>query len=226
MIKPLGYLKIRQDVLAKWIGDPPKIDVTDALLIAFIRSLNPENKKVAELMWRGYFMLSRKFVKGSLPLINLTDDWISRKIKNLQKIGLVDLCLRDTGKGKLRYVKLSKLYWQEERRVEREEVKNQEEYSPTGVQSDGSTDPNPTGSSPRDHTYDHKEETADPQTAGIPGGPQPGIGSEPKAAESLPEFPDDSEEETVPRPEAAKHMSKVSEMLNQKKLAESGVKAS
>lgn len=152
----LPTVHIRQDALQKWCGNPPKIDVTDALLIALIRSLNPDNPKVAEIMWNGCFRLSRAYVREMLPLINLADDWISRKLRHLQKVGLVDVYMRATGKGKQRYARLSRLYWQEEERANKR-ADSHKDYTPMGVHSTGSTDPNHDGCTPIDQLKDHKE---------------------------------------------------------------------
>jgi len=199
----LPFVTIRQDVLEKWIGDSPKIDVTDALLIALIRSLDPKNPEVAKLMWCGHFMLACRYVREKLPLINLSPDWISRKLKRLQKIGLVDIRIRQTSKGKLRYVKLSRLYWQEEERVKRERPGSHTEYSPDG---NSHTEYSPMGvqsetirsTVPMIIYNDHKEEPAGRQAAGEPFGPPPGTGSEPKrdslgivpTEPEVPPFPD------------------------------------
>jgi hypothetical protein len=180
----LPTVHIRQDALRKWCGDSPKIDVTDAVLVALIRSMNATNPHVKELIWQGYFLLSRKYVREMLPLINLTDDWISRKLKHLQEVGLVDLRLRDTGKGKLRYAKLSRLYWQEEERANRQ-ANSHKDYSPMGVQPHGSTDPNPTGCSPTDQINDHEERQASAAAPGEPGGVPP-AGSTPEGMAAEP----------------------------------------
>lgn len=178
----LPQVHIRQDVLKKWIGKRHKIDAVDALIVSLIRSLSPDNPKVAEYMWNGRYRLTRKYIREMLPLLeHLTDDWISRRLRLLEKVGLVDICMRQTGKGKERYVKLSRLYWAEEDRANKEADKQYEshrDYTPSDTEkANGSRDRNHDGCTPNYHINDQRVETPVAATADGPSEGPPPAGS-------------------------------------------------
>ena len=108
-------LFINQIALKRWFE---KFDGDDAILVAFISNLNPENEAIASYMRDGFFMLNRTFLRQQLPMLNFSEDWISRRLKRLQDIGLVDLRHYRSPDGKhTLYGRLSKLYWREVERA-------------------------------------------------------------------------------------------------------------
>lgn len=214
----LPFVIIRQDALAKWYG---KIDATDALLVSLLRSLNPDNPKVSAAMWEGHFLFCRSYILEMLPLLSITEDRISRRLKKLSEIGLVDLRRKLTGRGKLLYAKLSRLYWHEEDRVNKK-ANSHTVKTPYGENAIRCSVRNQDGFAPHDHIYDHEEESADSQAADEPFGSPPENGLGPKRdslgivpTEKVQVFPD-PEEEPLPAPERVKLLHQINEQLRQR----------
>jgi hypothetical protein len=74
--------------LKRWIG---KVDAAGVLLASFIAKLNPHNPRVANLMHDGYFLLTRRWIIGELPVLQLSEDTLGRRLADMKKIGLLDL---------------------------------------------------------------------------------------------------------------------------------------
>jgi len=87
-------------------------DVTDALLISFIEDLNPQDKDVRKIMYRGHFMLTLTYVKERLPLLQLKERGIYRRLRWLKMMGILS-CVHKTvdGNKTLAYYKCSDLYF-------------------------------------------------------------------------------------------------------------------
>jgi hypothetical protein len=164
-------LYVDQLALKRWHG---KIDATDAFLVAFISRLNPHNQRVSACMRDGLFSLNRSWVIGELPLLQLTEDNLGRRLHELERLGLVDLKLfPDAGGHRRLYGKLSRLWF-----AELEKAKKLVEQPPQGenphrgnssigAPAIGATAPGPTGEIPQYHDSlkNHEEETPPPLTA-------------------------------------------------------------
>jgi len=144
---------VQQDALAKWCG---KIDAADAILLALLRSLSPDNPAVAAHMWKGHFLFSRTFINDMLPLLDISGDRIGRRLKKLSEIGLIDLQRKLTGAGKRLYARLSRLYWAEEERANRK-AGNHAVKTPHGENAIGCSGPNHAVRTPQDHLNDQEE---------------------------------------------------------------------
>lgn len=152
---------IRQKTLAPWHD---KIDLLDAAILAFIRELSPHDEEVKRWMHKDMFRLSRKWILAEMPLLHvgqkpITMDWIGRRLKHLQDVGLVKLLT--TVNPRTRHFelfgKLSLSYFRAERKANGERS--------VGVQSHGSMVHTPAEYSPTDHKNDHKREALPPLMA-------------------------------------------------------------
>ena len=103
-------LSVDQLALKRWHR---KVDGDDALIIAFIEKLNPHNDAVKAKMRRGYFRFSRPWVLAEIPLLRFGVVTLSRKIKRLGDLGIIDIDNTPEGGHFSLYVKLSKTYFQE-----------------------------------------------------------------------------------------------------------------
>ena len=100
---------VDQLVLEAWKG---KIDCCDALLIAFIQDLNPQNPAIRDHMWRGHFLITLKWVQDQLPILQLSESTIFRRLQKLQRLGILDSIKKQVrGSQSLSYFKLSDAFW-------------------------------------------------------------------------------------------------------------------
>lgn len=107
-----------------------KIDTIDAVIISFIQSLDPKNPAIKSLMWRGYFLITRKFLLEQCPILGPVDPpdpkkneekWprrtitrqaLYRRLRKLRELGLLCVIHRTiTGNKQLAYFKLSDAFW-------------------------------------------------------------------------------------------------------------------
>ncbi len=184
-------LVIDQLALKRWHG---KIDGDDALLIAFISKLNSHNPEVARYMDRDYFRLNRSWILTELPLLGFTEYTLSRRLHQLQKLGILDL-KNPHGQGGhlLLHGRMSKLWYQEVEKAKREvdllstatEQKSHMAEIPYGETAHGHLAQMPVAKTTHDHIKnDHKEETA----AALPDGAACGLPEE-KEPSLFPEDP-------------------------------------
>ena len=100
---------VDQLVLEAWKG---KIDCADALLIAFIQDLNPQNPAIRDHMWRGHFLITLKWIQDQLPILQLSESTIFRRLQKLQRLGILDSIKKQVrGSQSLSYFKLSDAFW-------------------------------------------------------------------------------------------------------------------
>lgn len=111
-------LNVNQLALRKWHG---KIDGDDALIIAMVRSLHPDNEAIRSRMHGGLFQLTNEFFHLMIPMLTFKDDRLGDRLKHLQDIGLLDLELHTekVTSRRMRFGRLSRLYWAEEERAQK-----------------------------------------------------------------------------------------------------------
>ncbi len=161
---------VNQAALRKWIVRG-QLDAADAMLVAFIRGLHPDDANVKRLMLKDYYRLSLSWILREIPLLAFTKDRLSRRLHELQKIGLVDLIRRrDDRKQWEVYGRLSPLYYREEQKA-RDEVAWVE--TPMGKNTHGCSAPTPWVKTPTDHKdNDHKKDSPAPLLSGGAGASQ------------------------------------------------------
>lgn len=126
-------IHVDQLVLAFWIGkrlDPSKLetdngdlknrtrylshtfDAIDALLVSLIEDLNDQDEAVRRIMFRGHFLLTLNYVAERLPILQLGEGGIYRRLRWLKMMGILS-CIHKTVDGSkiLAYYKCSDLYW-------------------------------------------------------------------------------------------------------------------
>jgi hypothetical protein len=139
------HLSVNQLALRRWFG---KIDGDDALLLAFIAGLNADNPRIAKHMKDGFFRLNRTYLKQELPVLSFSEDWISRRMKRLADVGLLDLVHRRSPSGQaLLFGRMSKLYWRDYERAKAHADRLE-------LPEDSHTDDCPTGTRDRPPTDD------------------------------------------------------------------------
>lgn len=157
---------INQAALRKWIARG-QVDADDAMLVAFIRGLHPDDEAVKRLMHGDYYRLTRSWILCEIPLLTFTQDRLSRRLHDLKKAGIVDLLrLRDDQKQWKLYGRLSHLYYQEEQKA-RDEIAWVK--TPMGKNTHGYSAQTPLVKTPIDHKRDdHKRrlDAAPPQGSG------------------------------------------------------------
>jgi len=105
---------INQAALRRWIK-AKTIKTKEAMIIGFIRGLSADDPQVRRYMQSGYYLLSRAWILREMPLLSISEDWLGRCLKKLEKLGLVELISTVDGHHRYRtYGRLSKLYFQEE----------------------------------------------------------------------------------------------------------------
>ena len=160
-------LVVDQLALKRWHG---KIDGDDCLLIAFISKLNSHNPEIAQYMKGDYFRLNRSWMLTELPLLDFTEYTLSRRLHQLEKLGLLDL-ENPHGQGGhlLLYGRMSKLWYQEVEKAKKEVERHStttEQKSHMAEMPHGETDrehlrPMPVANATHDHIKnDHEEEPA------------------------------------------------------------------
>ncbi len=89
-----------------------KIDFLDCGILAFIADLNPQDKEIKNCMWRGYFLITRKWLLDQLPMLQIGEQAIYKRLKKLRGLGILS-CIHKTidGNKTLAYFKMSDLYW-------------------------------------------------------------------------------------------------------------------
>jgi hypothetical protein len=168
-------LVVDQLALKRWHG---KIDAMDALIIAFVASLNPHNQAVAKRMRGGMFELSREWIREEVPLLDVSADWIGRRLAALRKIGLLDLKTEHTGQRYHTYGKLSKLYFAELEKAKKavEKVRSdpvsERDSSPYDDDSERDSGPFSRGENSLDHPKMIIEEGPPPPLVAAGGVPQ------------------------------------------------------
>jgi hypothetical protein len=177
----LPMIHIDQVVLQHW---RKQIDYKDAALIALVETLNPDNPKVRSLMHAGYFLLNRQFALDALCLLKCGEDQLSRRIKNLEQVGIIDRMLwvgKKTGRYSL-YVKLSRLYWRvrnsEHRKIDKRRAEGEKQDKEldliVGKNVHGRSARMPTAKKSNDHLNDQKREPSPPpHTAAVGSVSQP-----------------------------------------------------
>lgn len=184
---------VNQQALRRWIARG-QIDAADAMLVAFIRGLHPDDANVKRLMYGDYYRITRSWILREMPILTFTQDRLSRRLHELQKVGLVDLMRRrnDEKQWEL-YGRLSPLYYREEQKARDElewvktpmgvnahgPVDNPRAETPTGENTHGCSAPTPLVKTPTDHKRDDHKRDAAPFSGGS-GAPQD---QEPSAAE-------------------------------------------
>ena len=114
---------IDQLVLDYWKG---KIDFIDCGLIGFIQDLNPDNPEIRKHMWREHFRISLEWLQEELPLLAMSRQAISKRMKKLKQLGILSILdRRIAGEGimKLTYYKHSGLFWKIHKRRHDEATK-------------------------------------------------------------------------------------------------------
>jgi len=102
-------LYIDQLVLEFWKG---KIDPTDCLILAFIADLDQNNPEIAEHMWKGHFLITRKWLIEQLPILTLGEQAIYKRLRKLRELGILDRKHKTVdGNKTLAYFKLSAFYY-------------------------------------------------------------------------------------------------------------------
>ena len=100
---------IDQLTLAHWAG---KIDPTDAFIIAFIQGLDPQNPKLREFMWKGHFLILRRWLLHACPLLGIEKQALYKRLRKLRELGIIDVLRRTVaGNRTLAYYKLSTTFW-------------------------------------------------------------------------------------------------------------------
>lgn len=112
----LPFVTIRQDILSHWAG----FDFNDAAIIALVVSMDPRNPRVRALH-SGESLCTTKYILEMLPMIGCGPERIRKRVQKLVRSGVLDTVLifnKLTG-HRLRYLKPSRFYYAELRRVER-----------------------------------------------------------------------------------------------------------
>lgn len=158
---------INQAALRRWI-EKDKVDLVDAIIIAFIRGLHPDDPVVAKYMHGDYYRIHLGWVLQELPVLHITKDWLSRRLHALQAQGILDVKrLVDEKKQFKLYARLSQTYYLEERRAK--ESVTMGLYS-HGTVDHGTSDQTPTVPAPIDHKdNDHKRDRPAPLLTGEAG---------------------------------------------------------
>jgi hypothetical protein len=165
-------INFNQLALKRWYG---RIDGDDCLLIAFISNLKSENPAIKKHMINGFFRLNRAFISQQLPVLQFSEDWISRRLKRLQDCGLVDLeHFRDSGGRPLLYGRMSKLYWRdlESANAYSDKLKLPPDNAHRDDCPTGTRDHCPTYDCPTDQCKINEEGTPPPPLDGADGAPQ------------------------------------------------------
>jgi hypothetical protein len=153
--------------LRRWFGS---IDATDAILIGFIRGLNSHNPAVAARMKDGLFELSREWIHDEIPLLDVSVDWIGRRLSSLRKLGIVELKTEHVGQRFHTYGKLSKLYFAEVEKAKRdvEKRKSERDCNPAETNSERDSGPVSRGEKSRNHDSlkNHEEPSLPPALGG------------------------------------------------------------
>lgn len=118
---------INQAALRKWVG---KINLLDAAIVGFVRSLTPDDPAVRHYMLSGHYRLEAKWILRQMPLLDVSEDWLLRTLKKLKTVGLLDTFSTLGPKKRLKtYGRLSAKYFEEEQNA-RDLVENeQDRYS-------------------------------------------------------------------------------------------------
>jgi hypothetical protein len=149
----LPFITIRQDILSHW----KRVDCNDASVVALVVSMDPRELRVKSLP-SGETLCTTKYIQEMLPLLGCGSERIRKRVQKLVRLGILDsvqVFNKRTG-HRLRYLKPSRLYYLEKRRIERAADRSARvrEY---GVENDpllleSKTTP--------DHIYDHKRRDA------------------------------------------------------------------
>ena len=112
----LPFITIRQDVLSHW----PSVDFADGAIVALVVSMDPRNPRVKALP-SGEILCTTNYIEQMLPLLGFGAERIRKHVQKLVKAGIIDTVQifdRRSGHRK-RYLKPSRLYYAEVRRIER-----------------------------------------------------------------------------------------------------------
>ncbi len=89
-----------------------KLDVVDAYIVAFIADLNPNDKAIQKIMWRGYFLIKLAWLRARLPLLEIDERALHRRLRWLRMMGILESLNRTVdGNKSLAYYRMSALYW-------------------------------------------------------------------------------------------------------------------
>ena len=105
-------LYVDQLVLEKWRG---QIDATDCLIIAFVRGLDANNPAIKRLMRDGFFLVTRRWLLGELPILQLSEQAVYKRLRKLKELGILESKrIRVESGNYLAYFKLSDAYYRVE----------------------------------------------------------------------------------------------------------------
>lgn len=89
------------------------MDTDDAFLVAFISDLNPHDEAIREIMWREHFLVKLSWLKDRLPLLQMSEYSLYRRLRWLRLMGILESITRTVdGNKSLAYYRMSSLYWQ------------------------------------------------------------------------------------------------------------------
>jgi hypothetical protein len=154
-------ITINQAALQRWIQQE-QIDADDGVIVAFIRSLHPDDPVVKQYMHGDYYRLTLSWVLREMPILRFTEDRLSRRLHALKAAGIVDLLrLVDEKKQFKLYGRLSSDYYRAERKAM--ERVDEIQKATMGENTHGSSARTPAVKTPIDHKKDdHKREDAAP----------------------------------------------------------------
>ena len=183
----LPFVTIRQDVLSHW----PGFDFNDGAIVALVVSMDPRNPRVKALP-SGETLCTTRYIEEMIPMLGCGAERIRKRVQKLVRGGVLDAVLifdKRTGHRR-RYLKPSRFYYAEVRRIERRADKSlpEQKRKPSlareyGVENDllhmeSKTTP--------DHLHDHKRECTPPLVAA-------GVPSQEKTSAPVSRTPEDEE---------------------------------
>jgi hypothetical protein len=160
---------INQAALRRWI-EKGQVDADDAIIVAFIRGLHPDDPVVKRFMHGDFFRLHLGWLLQEMPVLKFTSDRLSRRLHALEKEGVVELLhVVDEKKQFKLYGRLSATYYREERK-ERERTGTTVGENTHGCLDRGCPSPTPWVKTPIDHKKDdHKRDRPAPLLTGEAG---------------------------------------------------------
>lgn len=87
-------------------------DVVDGVLVSFIADMNAQDEAVRRLMYRGHFLLTLAYIAERLPILQMDERGIYRRLRWLKMMGILSCEHRTVdGSKSLAYYRCSDLYW-------------------------------------------------------------------------------------------------------------------
>ncbi len=100
------------------------LDVVDAFLVAFVSDLNPHDEAIKDIMWRDHFLVKLAWLRERLPLLQIDERALHRRLRWLRMMGILESLTRTVdGNKSLAYYRMSSLYWQVRARRHEEAAK-------------------------------------------------------------------------------------------------------